>query len=120
MKRRRWFDLAFALFAVFSVILLPVILPVVAILHALDHRRMRAAASKFACLSCGSILGGEALRLAGEAWRRDMSGVEAQNPGALSLRRSSRIVRHLYAICPRCGARYDYIYRERTFAALSE
>jgi hypothetical protein len=120
MKKRRWFDLAFVLFAVVFVVLLPVILPAIAILDALDTRRMRAAARKFACLSCGSYLGDEAIRLAEEAWRQDMSEKHANDPGLRLLRRSPRIVRHLFAICPRCGARYGYDHRKRTFVPLGK
>jgi hypothetical protein len=118
MNKRRWLGLAIALMGAVLVICLPVILPVIAILQALYYWRMRAAAGKFTCLSCGSYLGSEAIRLADEAWTQFLSGKGANNPGVRFLRRKPRTVRHLRAICPLCGARYDFAERERTFIAL--
>jgi hypothetical protein len=113
MKKQRWFGLAIGLMGAILVICLPVILPLVLVLQALDYRRMRSAARKFPCLSCGSHLGAEAIRLADEAWQQYFSNMRANNP---TIR--FRIVRHLRAICPRCGRRYDFVEPQRTFAAL--
>jgi hypothetical protein len=120
MARQRWSHYVFVPFAVVFVVLLPITLPVIAVLDALDQRRMRTAANTFACLSCGSILGGEALKLADEAWRQSFIDMHSRSPGFRLLRRSPRIVRHLYAICPRCGARFDYVHRQRTFVTLGK
>jgi hypothetical protein len=119
MKSQRWLGLQVVLIGAAFVVFLPVILPVVAVLHALEHRRMHAAARKFACLSCGSYLGGEAIRLADEAWRQSFADAQANNPG-LRFRRKPRIVRHLHAICPHCGARYEFARPEKTFIALGD
>jgi hypothetical protein len=120
MQKPRWFYLGFVLFAIVFVVLLPVILPAIAILDAIDRWRMRAAARKFACLACGSYIGGEAIRLGEEAWQQSVRDRQAHRPGVRYLRRAPRTVRHLYAICPRCGARYDYDRRARIFVALGE
>ena len=118
VKKQCWLGLAIVLMGAVSVVFLPVILPMVAVLHALDYRRMRAAARKFACLSCGSYLGGEVIRLADEAWRQYFSDKRASNPSIRFWTFKPRIVRHLRAICLHCRARYDFVGRERTFVSL--
>jgi hypothetical protein len=117
MKEQRWLGLTIVLMLVVFAVCLPVIVPVVAVQHALYYWRMRAAARKFACLSCGSYLGSDAIRLADEAWSQHFSDLQAKNPG---VRFRTRIVRDLRAICPHCGARYGFLERERTFVALGD
>ncbi len=121
MKKRRWLDdIKIALAMIVLLVFLPVALPVAAVLTLLDDRRMRAAARRFVCLSCGSNHGEEAIRLAGEAWRQHYSEMRANNPNVRFRIERRRIVRHLRAICPRCGARYGYVERERTFVAIAD
>ena len=120
MKKQRWLDLKIALVIIVLVVFLPVVLPVVAILAILDDRRMRAAARKFVCLSCGSYLGSEAIRLANEAWEQYFSKKRANNPGVRFQMERRRVVRHLRAICPYCGARYGFVERERTFVVIGD
>jgi hypothetical protein len=120
MKKQRWLDLKIALGMIVLLVLLPVALPVAVVLTILNDRRMRAAVRKFACLSCGSNLGEEAIRLADEAWRQHFSEARANNPGVRFRIERRRIVRHLRAICPHCGARYGYVERDRTFAAIAD
>ena len=120
MKKQRWLDLKIALAMIVLLVFLPVALPVAVVLTILDDRRMRAAARKFVCLSCGSNLGEEAIRLADEAWRLHFSETRANNPGVRFRIERRRIVRHLRAICPHCGARYGYVERERIFVAIAD
>lgn len=101
-----------------TVVFLPVILPVVAVSQWLSQWRMRAAARMFACPACGAVIGIEALRLAEEAWGHHMAEMHRENPGVRFRRSPQRIVRHLNAICPHCGARYQFVERERTFVAI--
>ncbi len=117
MKKQRWLGPAVGLMVAAFAICLPVILPVLAALEALYYRRMRAAARKFACLSCGKYLDSEAIRLANEAWLEYFSGKQVNNPNLRFRTSMRRTVRHLRAICPNCSRRYDYAERERTFVA---
>jgi hypothetical protein len=114
MKKQRRLGLTIVLMGAVSVVCLPIILPVVAVLQILHYRRMRAAARKFACLSCGSYLGSEAIRLADEAWQRYFSDKRAHNPDVRFRTGIPRIVRQFRAICPHCGARYDFVVGEKT------
>ena len=111
-------SLTVVLVGILLVVFLPVILPVVAIDHWLSHRRMQAAARVFACPACGAVIGIEALRLAEEAWGSHMAEMHRKNPGIRLKRSPQRIMRHLHAICPHCGARYQFIEHERAFAAI--
>ena len=120
MKKQRWLGLTLVLMGAALLVFLPIILPVVGVLEALDQRRMRSAARNFACLSCGSCLGSEAIRLADEAWRQYFSDKRASNPRVYLRTAKLRIVRHLRAICPHCGARYEFIHRGRTFVGLGD
>jgi hypothetical protein len=106
---------AIAIIFVVTVLLvfLPVIIPVVALLHLAYRKRLRATACVFACLSCGGILGLESIRLADAAWDEHIRELRAKHP---SIR--FRLVRHLHAICPRCGVRYTFLERERTFVQI--
>jgi hypothetical protein len=96
--------------AIALLVFLPVIIPVVALLDLTYRRRLRAAAGAFACLSCGRILGLESIRLADAAWGEHLRELRAKYP---SIR--FRLVRHVRAICPRCGVRYAFLEREGTF-----
>jgi len=102
--------IAIIFLAIALVVFLPVIFPVVALLDRAYLKRMRAAAGAFTCLSCGSILGLESIRLADGAWSEHLRGLEAKYPWT-----RFRLVRHVHAICPACGARYTFLERERTF-----
>jgi hypothetical protein len=121
MRKERWLGLQITLTFIVLLVFLPVVLPVLLVLETLDGRRMRAAARKFVCLSCGSGLGAEAIRLADQAWSQHFSDKRADSPGArFHMWRDRRMVRHLRAICPHCGARYGYVERERTFVAIGD
>ena len=102
------------------VILLPVLLPIALFQHSRDEKRMRALAETFRCLSCGLVLGAEALKLADEAWANYVAkldrGVDNSEPTRdwKTLHRR-RIVKGYDAICPHCGTYHSYASKERTF-----
>ncbi|MEJ2117354.1 MAG: hypothetical protein P8Y36_05385, partial [Alphaproteobacteria bacterium] len=112
------FGLTTVLAGILLVVFLPVILPVVAVSQWLSQWRMRAAARIFACPACGAVIGVEAIRLAEEAWGSHMAELQGRNPGIRIRRTPQRITRHLHVICPHCGARYQFIEREKTFTAI--
>jgi hypothetical protein len=89
----------------------PIIIPIVAFSQWRELRRMRAAARDFACLNCGQRLGEEAITLGDEAWARKMA--EHEGPWIEDV--GLRMVRQLHAVCPHCGAQYEYVREKRTF-----
>jgi hypothetical protein len=95
---------------VILLVLLPVIIPVGALLHFVYRMRLTVAAGAFACLSCGRILGREALRLGDAAWEEHVCELRRKYPS-----RIFRLVRDIHAVCPACGVRYAFLERERTF-----
>lgn len=110
--------LAIILLGILIVVLLPVIIPVLAVDQWLYNRRLLAAARRFTCPACGSVIGEEAVRLANKAWDQHYSEEHPEGTGFLVEHRRRRIVRSLRAICPSCGARYDFNKRGRTFTAI--
>ena len=96
--------------AIVLLALLPVIIPVVALLDRAYRKRLRAAACAFACLSCGGILGLESIRLADAQWDEHLRELREKYPST-----RFRLVRHVRAICPACGVRYAFSECERTF-----
>jgi hypothetical protein len=96
--------------AIVLLVLLPVTIPVVALLDRAYRKRLRAAARAFACLSCGGILGLESIRLADAQWDAHWRELQEKYPAT-----RFRLVRHVRAICPACGVRYAFSERERIF-----
>jgi hypothetical protein len=47
-----------------------------------------------------------------------MAEIHEKNPGIRFSRGPQRITRHLHAICSHCGARYQFVEREKTFTAI--
>jgi len=105
--------IALIFLATVLLVYLPAIIPVVALLDLAYRKRLKAAGCAFACLSCRGILGFESIRLADTAWAEHMRELGAKYPST-----RFRLVRHLHAICPRCGARYAFLERERTFVQM--
>jgi hypothetical protein len=87
------------------VLLLPIILPLVLILDGLRTRKIKRIVCDFICVSCGTQLGVEALRLGNERWAAIISDLHKQYPGM-----RFRIVRDIHAVCPNCGC--EYMYRD--------
>lgn len=111
-KRMKKIETALAVGAVVVlIILVPAWLPFVLVIHALDQHRMRVIARTFRCAVCGVLLGDAALRLADAAWAKRMDELSRTSPPGTKF----RVVRHLFAICPACGHRYNYMKKTRTF-----
>jgi predicted RNA-binding Zn-ribbon protein involved in translation (DUF1610 family) len=106
------FGLAIILGAVLFILLSPVLIPIAGIAHQRDIKRMRELARTFICLNCGKVLGKEAIGLGDEAWSRHIDEVLKQCPPRTRL----RVVRTVHAVCPHCGALYQYIDKARSFA----
>lgn len=98
-------------------ILVPLWLPIVAILHWLDQRRLHASAERSACSACNQILGRQAIELADQYWDKHMA--EMHKDVTMRFRRS-RIVRKIHAICTHCGAQYEYVDRLRQFRPIQK
>lgn len=110
----------FALFAALGLILIvsmPLWLPLVALSHWLDQRRLHAAAERSACVACNQILGRKAVKLADQYWEKHMAELLKGTDGSVRFRRR-RIVRKLHAVCSNCGAKYEFISQSRQFASL--
>jgi hypothetical protein len=75
-----------------------------------DKRVLRRAARRFACPTCGTVLGEAAVELADNLWRRHMQVLFERNPGV-----KLRIVRTLDAVCTQCGARFRFGRETRIF-----
>jgi hypothetical protein len=92
-------------------VLLPVILPVIALLTWRDSRRMKREARQTHCRRCGRLLGDEAIELGETAWRERMS--ELHWRPEWGIRR--RILRKIHAVCINCGAAYEFVAKTRQF-----
>ena len=101
---------AVTVLVVLLVVLLPVVVAAVGLSVARNVRRMRAAASRFSCRTCGAVLGAQALRRADEVWAAHMRELRGKYPAV-----RWRVVRHVHAICPACGARYRWHERDGAF-----
>lgn len=110
-----WLAVLLALLAVLLVLLtFPVSLPMIALLHALDGRRLRTTATRTRCLRCGHVLGQASLDAADNAWTAEMADMHRRYPGM-----RMRIVRHCHALCTACGMEYGWNHRTRTLEALA-
>jgi hypothetical protein len=93
------------IFVALSPVIIFVVLPIIQRIY---RKRLEAVAGAFACLSCGGLLGHASLRLADAAWREHVRDLLAKY-------HRIRLVRHVHAICPACGARYMFVEHEKTF-----
>ncbi len=82
---------------------LPVTLPLVALSHARDLRRLRALADFLPCVQCSEILGKAALERADTIWAAHIEQLHREHPGY-----RFRLVRDVHAICTHCGQRYRF------------
>jgi hypothetical protein len=108
--RRILFASTVTVLMVLLIVLLPVIIPLVGVSHSVYRKRLIAAARALACLSCGAVLGLESIRLADAACEEHMRELRAKHPAI-----RFRVVRHVHAICPVCGAQYTFLEREKAF-----
>jgi hypothetical protein len=86
-------------------LLLPVIIPLVALMHWRHEARMRQLAAEMTCVRCEQVMGATATKLADSAWSAEFDAIMKQSPGI----RRRRVVRTVDAICPHCALRYRYI-----------
>ena len=115
MAARRWAsefleEAGIIAFCVAGILLMPIWFPFAISFARRYERRIREAAEDARCTACGMVLGGEALRLADAEWDRFMENLHRKNPGG-----RYRLVRTTHAICPKCGARYDFAEADRRF-----
>lgn len=89
---------------------LPILLPLLAVDQAVTRRRKLAALAANPCAVCGSSLSPDALDLADAVW--------GSAPSVQPTMRLRRVVRRLHAICPACGARYEWDGPRRQFHLL--
>src|SRR5688572_14156869 len=99
--------LAIVLMTVLQFVIPPVMF-VALIVMAVRKRRMRRAASGFACLTCGNALGVASVRLANRVWNQRMREIHRKYRS-----RGGHIVRTLDAICAICGTRYTFMEAAR-------
>jgi hypothetical protein len=97
------------LFAAMFLALLPLLLPIAIVQNRMRDRRILREVSQFVCVSCGTRLGVEALRLADERWRTIVADLHAKSPGM-----RFRLVRDVDAVCPCCGREYQYLDADRS------
>jgi len=97
---------------VITVLLLPVILsvalifsPAAFLLDWMRTRRIKRTVCGFICISCGTQLGVEAIRLGNERWAALVSGFQAKQPNS-----RLKLIRDLQAVCPICSS--EYMYRD--------
>lgn len=104
--------LVLTLVVVLFLLLLPIIIPLVAVMHWRNDARMRKLAASMICVRCEQVMGAIAPKLADSAWNAEFDAIMKQSPGI----RRRRIVRTVHAICPHCGQRYRYVEEFGRFA----
>ena len=112
-RSRVLFGLIVLVCAAVLIVTLPVTLPLAALLHVRDLRRLRAVANRFTCLQCGEVLGRAALERADAAWVAHVEQLHREHPG-----HRFRLVRDVHAVCTRCGKRYRFDDKLGTLQAL--
>lgn len=106
-ERSRWSRPFTVASTIAGLALLPIWLPVVLMLHALDARRMRAVARKTICLQCGFLLTDESLVQAAKLWAEYVAQKQRDHPTTLF-----RLVRPYDAICLACGQAYRWLEQD--------
>ena len=96
-------DLKLTVIVIGFVLLLPIVIPLGLILHALSRHRLGAAARRRSCPTCGQILGDRAIDLADAAWEEHLR----QHRESAQSDSIPRMVRTIDAICPHCRARLE-------------
>jgi hypothetical protein len=93
---------------------LPVTIPLVSILVAIDEKHLKAAAASTHCARCGLTLGAAAVQKADKTHAAHM----ATMMNGSRLYRFRRVERRLYAVCTSCGAEFGYDQKHRSFYLL--
>lgn len=93
-------------------IALPVILPFLVLDQRRTRRRQLLALAGQPCAVCGSSLDHRALELADATWASRVAAMRAEHPHAMF-----RLARRLHAVCPACGAEYEWVEARKLFEA---
>ena len=104
---RKWLRISGVILLVLS---LPVLLPYGIVSHAIFRCRLKRAAERSVCQTCGSKLGKEALKLADRQLRENVDCFHRLHPG-LRL----RMVRLVDAVCLTCGTSLRFIEDTQLF-----
>lgn len=98
---------------VLLLVALPAILPFLVLDQKRTRRRQLLALAGQPCAVCGSSLDHRALELADATWASQVAAMRAERPHVML-----RLVRRLHAVCPACGAEYEWDGASRLFLAL--
>jgi hypothetical protein len=109
-KRDVGLPMAISTLVVAFFLLLPLWIPLVALTHARDQKRMYAAVEGFRCIGCGAILGRVSIERADDEWGRYMDELHRRNPGY-----RFRVERRVHAICTECGKSYRFCEKTNDF-----
>lgn len=115
MKRKRFERLKIIASVTGCVLLSPFIVPCLLIEQAVADRRRKREANNFRCVRCGRVLGQAAIAKANEYCRDHARELRQRFPHS-----RFRLVRNVWAICTECGARYDYLGKQRMYALLPD
>ncbi len=103
-----------ALLAIIFMVALPVIIPLITLLAALDERHRKSAAASTRCIRCGLILGIAAVEKADEMYAAYVAVIKSKSwPSRVRL-----VERRLHAVCTGCGAQFGYNGKHRSFYVL--
>ena len=92
---------------------LPVIVPFLVLDEKRTRRRQLLALARRPCAVCSSSLDCRALDLADATWTNWVAAMQAERPYVMF-----RLVRRLHAVCPACGAEYEWDEASRSFLVL--
>lgn len=106
----RW--LIFPLVAV-VILLMPIILPIVAIMMYFDRRRIRAIVRQSICPKCGQPLNDECIDAADRRWSDIMAERRRRHPGI-----KLGVVRDVDVICLACGAMLRFTDGDKTLVVV--
>jgi hypothetical protein len=110
LKRNVFLPASIFIFAIAFILLLPLWIPLVALIHARYQKRMYTVAEGFRCHVCGVVLGRASIEQADDEWGKYFDGLHRQNPGY-----RFRIERTVHAICTECGQSYRFCEKTNAF-----
>ena len=90
--------IAIPLYVVALIVFLPIVLPYVLVIHALERTKLKRIVSSKRCPNCMAELTTESVSSADSRWKAYVEEIRLAHPGA-----RFRIVRDLDALCGKCG-----------------
>jgi hypothetical protein len=109
-------ELNMIVFALAGLFLAPVVivlfLPIAIVMKGIEWHRVRSAARSFRCIDCKNVLGTIAVELADAAEEEQSAQHDRWNSYG------RRRPRTCHAICSTCGVCYQFVAKQRTFAAI--